>query len=1096
MFSINNNYFLLGLFLSFVLIFSLSNLEHVTAATPLYVNGTSGDDDKYDGTSPTVDSDKIGPKKTIQRALDEVDDDGAVNVAEGTYQESLRIDRNVELKGSGSDKTELIPVDTADNVITINPTVTKAIISGFTIKGSSNAGIINEAKGITIENNDITENRQGIVAAEKSETCIEANNIINNDVGVLSDSESTRLRFNRIYHNSDSVISNLKIDAEYNWWGSNNAPEIINVDNSHWIYMTFIQDPTIILNGGTSTLTANFNNEYYDGVVTSFDPITLGHLKEGILVTFTTDLGSVGSDTIDKPLVNGVATAILTSDEGLGMATVSAKLDQEILENTVGITNILYVNINTGNDLNSGTSPTLISGTTGPLKTIQAAINKINVGGTIIIAPGTYNEHLIINKNLSLNGTDRITTIINGTHSGRIISITGTPTVNINHLFLLNGFDDDGLGGGSGGAISLGTDATVYIVDSLLVGNSAGMYGGAIANGHGSVFIIDSTLSSNFANRGGAIDNYGGSVSIVNSTFSGNHAYEGGVIYNSGPLFIERSSFSNNYANSIGGVIFNYNAAVLAIVNSLLDHNSAANMGGSIYLQGGTVSISNSTLRSNFALKGGAIYNYNGTVTIFNSSNLTFNNATSPNDQGGAALFNNKGTVNIDGSNLDHNHASYEGGALYNYDNSLVTITNSVLESNSAIAHGGAIFNDASFTTEYSTIHISNSSLSDNTASSGSAIVNNFEKAKFNISNSTIARNIASLMGALYNYKGELNVHFNYIINNTPSSIYNNAGTVDATYNWWGNNTDPSGNLVGVGTITQWLVLMSNVNPAIIPGGSTTIITVDLLHDSGVLNDPNHPDLYYHDAINGHVPDGLKASFTTTLGTLINVLQILVNGTAQTTLNGGTTSGVADVMSTVDSESVHSFVTIDNTNPNAWTDVKSGLYNVNKFVSLFISETGTIYYTRNGANPNTLSSKYTGPLLITATSVLKFLVVDSVGNSAIYTVKYTIDKIAPKIISTTPKNRAKKVSRIVTIALKFNEKIKVSNYWSKIVLKNKKGKKIAVKKWIRGNVIYIKARKKLLGNAYFTVTIPKFAVKDIAGNNLLLKRTFKFKTKK
>ncbi|MDP2835411.1 MAG: hypothetical protein Q8N97_00315 [Methanobacteriaceae archaeon] len=115
------------------------SMDNVSAAdTSLYVNGTSGDD-KYDGTSPIVVDDYIGPKKYIQSALDVVGDDGTVNVAEGTYRESLIINRNVVLNGSGYTKTELIPAQVEDNVITINSGVTKATVNGFTITGATNS---------------------------------------------------------------------------------------------------------------------------------------------------------------------------------------------------------------------------------------------------------------------------------------------------------------------------------------------------------------------------------------------------------------------------------------------------------------------------------------------------------------------------------------------------------------------------------------------------------------------------------------------------------------------------------------------------------------------------------------------------------------------------------------------------------------------------------------------------------------------------------------------------------------------------------------------------------------------------------------------
>ena len=176
----------------------------------LYVNGTSGDD-KYDGTSPMVIDDNIGPKKYIQSALDAVGDDGTVNVAEGTYRESLIINRNVVLNGSGSNKTELIPAQVEDNVITINSGVTKATVNGFTITGATNGvGIANRGTGVTISNNNITGNGNGIVAAEKSETFITGNMIVHNGCGLKYLSLSQLLYISIVSMDNEVAINNIR----------------------------------------------------------------------------------------------------------------------------------------------------------------------------------------------------------------------------------------------------------------------------------------------------------------------------------------------------------------------------------------------------------------------------------------------------------------------------------------------------------------------------------------------------------------------------------------------------------------------------------------------------------------------------------------------------------------------------------------------------------------------------------------------------------------------------------------------------------------------------------------------------------------------
>ena len=187
-------------------------------------------------------------------------------------------------------------------------------------------------------------------------------------------------------------------------------------------------------------------------------------------------------------------------------------------------------------------------------------------------------------------------------------------------------------------------------------------------------------------------------------------------------------------------------------------------------------------------------------------------------------------------------------------------------------------------------------------------------------------------------------------------------------------------------------------------------------------------------------------------------------------------------------------ITIDTVIPTATANLDTGLYNTNKVVELSMSKNGTIYYTTNGQNPTTNSTKYTGPIDIISTTNLKFIAVDLAGNkSSVYSQTYTIDKIPPKVLSTSPKNLAQGISRTATIAIKFSENIKLGIDWSKIYVKDlNTGKITKINKINNGRILIIETGIKSANN-WYQIYIPAAAVKDNAGNNNTI-ATFKYKT--
>ncbi len=71
-----------------------------------------------------------------------------------------------------------------------------------------------------------------------------------------------------------------------------------------------------------------------------------------------------------------------------------------------------------------------------PLKTLRA----VGTNGIVYIANGTYNENNIaINRNMNIIGESKSNTIINGTNTAGIFSVSGGATVTFANLTLTNG---------------------------------------------------------------------------------------------------------------------------------------------------------------------------------------------------------------------------------------------------------------------------------------------------------------------------------------------------------------------------------------------------------------------------------------------------------------------------------------------------------------------------------------------------------------------------------------------------------------------------------------------------------------------------------
>ena len=436
------------------------------------------------------------------------------------------------------------------------------------------------------------------------------------------------------------------------------------------------------------------------------------------------------------------------------------------------------------------------------LATIQKGIDLANASAgadTIHVAAGTYNEHIVLVSDVTLLGgytatgaipRDRTAnpTIIDGTSTGRPVTIEDVSNVTIDGFWIQNG-----LVNGRGGGIYIRNASSVTINDNLITSNAAtGDWGGGIAVAESSTNIMitkNDITGNNTDTSGGGMSFWNactgevGGNTISDNTAGGNG---GGIIIAdcSSGVDVKNNTIGSgdlgNTAEGSGGGITVDSNSTCEIDGNTIEANTATNdIGGGISVHYSEAIINNNSIKSNTCgdWGGGIAVIYDSNVKITNNDSIENNEAD---ESGGGISFGINCTGEVSGNTISKNIAQNGngGGIIIDDCSSGVKVNNNTIGGeqnigNTAEGAGGGIM-----VVGNSPCVIDGNTIENNTATTfvgGGICIDNSEAT---ISNNNIKSNTCADWGggiALYQASTVL-ITGNAITQNSAPSMINGYG--------------------------------------------------------------------------------------------------------------------------------------------------------------------------------------------------------------------------------------------------------------------------------------------------------------------------------
>ncbi|WP_345322930.1 Ig-like domain-containing protein [Novipirellula rosea] len=608
-----------------------------------------------------------------------------------------------------------------------------------------------------------------------------------------------------------------------------NAGDLLNVTTLDADYAA-----SLIVNGGFDFDTVQLN-------AVNLDTANSGR---GLWVTETEILSVTGGMISNNTALIGGGILI---DNATSIFGTSATLD--------GVTV-------TGNTATGGTAPTQGGGGVfnrggGFLDVVNGSMITNNVATTGSgSGGGIFSSGILTVDSSTISGNS-------ANRAGGGIEISGmSGTTSLTNVTLTN---NQAVGApGNGGGMHISGTVDTNILGGTVSGNSAALEGGGLWNGGGTMTIDGTTIDGNTASGdaadegGGGIFNEGGfvqlggllpvsSITITNNVADGLAGSGGGILNNTNGVLISiGATISGNVANRAGGGIEDNSdvGGFVDLQNTQLNDNlalgtgSAPGNGGGLHVSGpGNVNILGGTVSGNSAAEeGGGLWNDGGTMTI-NGTTIDGNTASGDgSDQGGGGIFNDGGIVNVTGNALIignvANGLAGSGGGILNDVGGTLSVDNSALAFNLANRAGGGIEDNSGsgLGVTLLNVNLDLNSATGMTAPGNGGGLHVTGTGDVNIFGGTVIGNTAAEEGGgLWNGGGTMIIDRTLIDGNLASGdgsdqggggIFNNGGNVDI------DNVTISGNLadgtLGSGGGIQNVGGSITINNSLIDGNTST----------------------------------------------------------------------------------------------------------------------------------------------------------------------------------------------------------------------------------------------------------------------------------